>query len=62
MSISTQPVITAARETAELVLPQYPDVHIHLSFAQEQNADIPKRVREILKRSYLERNAICEVH
>lgn len=55
MTVGDQQMPLSMQDSAELVLPQFPDVHIRLVFAQEQNKDIPKRVREILQHSYLER-------
>lgn len=46
------------KKIPDIMLPQFPDIHIRLVFAEKQNADVPKRVREILKHSYLERRAV----
>ena len=45
-------------EVSAPVIPEFPDVHIRLIFAKERNPVVPKQVREILKQSYLQRNAV----
>ena len=48
----------ATQEVSAPVFPEFPDVHIRLIFAKERNPVVPKQVREILKQSYLQRNAV----
>ena len=50
--------IVTLENNQTIVLPQYPDVHIRLIFAEKKDADVSKRIREILKRSYIEHNAV----
>ena len=49
---------TEAKKASAPVFPEFPDVHIRLIFAKERNPVVPKQVREILKQSYLQRNAV----
>ena len=49
---------TAMQEVSAPVFPEFPDVHIRLTFAKERNPVVPKQVREILKHSYLQRSAV----
>ena len=49
---------TEAKEASAPVFPEFSDVHIRLIFAKERNPVVPKQVREILKQSYLQRNAV----